>query len=232
MPKHLKKDGRHHEEADEQSKVSSNTAGEPKLTDASSTSPTTEDIMDAIKALNASFRQKFDTFTQTLTELRSTLTTTAVTSIEEATMSQETRLTCAEKQCADIMEECKRLRDKCNDIESHSRHINIRLIGVADREENGRPTEFITELLPNLLGAENFMKPIQTDREHRALRRLRDDRPRAFVVRLYHYQTKELTLKLAREKSLEYKGKRVHIFPDLTSDVLKQRSRFAEIKKK
>lgn len=39
-------------------------------------------------------------------------------------------------------------------------------------------------------------------------------------------------MKLAREKSLEYKGKRVHIFPDLTSDVLKQRYRFAEIKKK
>lgn len=54
MPKHLKKDGRHHEEADEQNKASSNPTGETKLTGAngSLTSPTTQDIMDAITALN------------------------------------------------------------------------------------------------------------------------------------------------------------------------------------
>lgn len=56
-----------------------------------------------------------------------------------------------EKQCAELLDVCKRLRDKCNNLESHSRHINIRLIGVAEKEENGRPTEFIAELLPKLL---------------------------------------------------------------------------------
>lgn len=39
-------------------------------------------------------------------------------------------------------------------------------------------------------------------------------------------------MKLAREKSLEYKGQKVHIFPDLTADVLNQRHSFAEIKEK
>lgn len=124
---------------------------------------------------------------------------------EEATTNQETRLTNVEKQCVELMEECKKLRDKCNDI---------------------------AELLPKLLGAEKSTKPIMIDRAHRALCRPRDDRPRAFVIRIHHYQTKELIMKLAREKPLEYKGKRVHIFPDLTADVLKQRYHFSEIKKK
>lgn len=130
------------------------------------------------------------------------------------------------------MEECKKLRDKCNDLESHSRRNNIRLEGVAEKEENGRPTKFIAELLPKLLAAEDFTKPIVIDWAHRALRKPRDDLPRAFVIRIHHYQTKELIMKLAREKPLEYKGKRVHIFPALTADVLKQRYHFSKIKKK
>lgn len=113
-----------------------------------------------------------------------------VTTIEEATTNQETRLACISKQCAELLDECKRLRDKCNDLESRSRCNDIRLIGVAEKEENGRPTEFIAELLPKLLGSENFIKPIQIDRAHRAQRRPRDDRPRAFVIRIHHYQTK------------------------------------------
>lgn len=39
-------------------------------------------------------------------------------------------------------------------------------------------------------------------------------------------------MKLAREKSLEDKGQKVHIFPDLTADVLNQRHCFAAIKRK
>lgn len=130
------------------------------------------------------------------------------------------------------MEECKKFRGKCNNLESRSRRNNIRLVGIAEREENDRPTEFIAELLTKLLGAENFTKPIQIDLSHRALHRQRDNRPRAFVIRIHHFQTKELIMKLAREKSLEYKGKKVHIFPDLTANVLKQRYHFDEIKKK
>lgn len=67
----------------------------------------------------------------------------------------------------ELVEECKKLRDKCNDLESRSRRNNIRLVGVAEKEENGRPTEFIAELLPKLLGVENFTKPIVIDRAHK-----------------------------------------------------------------
>lgn len=235
MPKLPKKNDKQNEETDDQGKAAGN-ATEPRRIGATSgaTPPSNQDIMDAITALNVSFSQRFDTFTQSVNEIRVTLTDIAerVTTIEEATTSQETRLTSVEKQCVELVEECKKLRDKCNDLESRSKRNNIRLVGVAEREENGRPTEFIAQLLPKLLGEENFTKPIMIDRAHRALRRPRDDRPRALVIRIHHFQTKELIMKLAREKSLEYKGKKVHIFPDLTTDVLKQRYRFGEVKKK
>lgn len=50
MPKHLKKDGKFHEEAEDQGKASSNATGEPRPigAKASTTSPSTQDTMDDI----------------------------------------------------------------------------------------------------------------------------------------------------------------------------------------
>ncbi|KTG43785.1 hypothetical protein cypCar_00035476 [Cyprinus carpio] len=170
-----KKKDKQNEETDDQIKTVGNDTGEPRLIGVagSAAPPSNQDNMDAITALNASFNQKFDTFTKTVTELRITLTDFAerVTTIEEATTNQETRLTNVEKQCVELMEEWR-----CVDRETI----------VQERLSSG------------------------------------------YII----YQTKELIMKLAREKPLEYKGKRVHIFPDLTADVLKQRYHFSEIKKK
>lgn len=234
MPKNPKKEGKIQEEIDDVHGKAGNAEELRQVVNkGGTTSPNNQDIIDAITALNASVNQKFDTFTQTIAELRTTLTTNTekIASIEEACTDHEVRLSAVQKQCAELVDECKRLREKTDDLESRSRRNNIRLVGIAEKEESGRPTEFIAELLPKLLGPENFIKPIQVDRAHRAQRRLKDDRPRAFVIRLHHFQTKELIMKLAREKPLEYKGSKVHIFPDLTTEVLKQRSRFAEVKK-
>lgn len=92
-----KKKDKQNEESDDQIKTAGNDKGEPRLIGVagSAAPPSNQDIMDAITALNASFNQKFDTFTQTVTELRVTLTDIAerVTTFEEATTNQETRLT-------------------------------------------------------------------------------------------------------------------------------------------
>ncbi|KAA0713087.1 hypothetical protein E1301_Tti020149 [Triplophysa tibetana] len=49
---------------------------------------------------------------------------------------------------------------------------------------------------------------------------------------LHHYQVKEHILRLARSKPLEYDGRKIHVFPDLAADVLKQRQKFDNIRKK
>ncbi len=75
-----------------------------------------------------------------------------------------------------------------------------------------------------LLGQDNFDKPIQIGMTHRSARPAAGNRPRAIIARLHHLQVKELVLPLARQKApLRFKGDSVQIYPDLTSGVMKKR---------
>lgn len=54
-----------------------------------------------------------------------------------------------------------------------------------------------------------------------------------FIVKLHHFQTKELFLHLTRRKGpLSYNGSRFHVFLDYRPDVKKQHAAFSEFKKK
>lgn len=108
---------------------------------------------------------------------------------------------------------------KLEDLESRSRRHNIRIMGIKEKTENGKPSEFASSLLPELLGRENFDKPIQIDMAHRSAKPAAGNRPRAIITRLHHLQVKELMLRLARQKApLRFKGDTVQIYPDLTND--------------
>ncbi|MGH0118124.1 UNVERIFIED_CONTAM: hypothetical protein FKN15_044426 [Acipenser sinensis] len=53
------------------------------------------------------------------------------------------------------------------------------------------------------------------------------------LVRLHHYQTKELILSLAREWDLlSFWGHKIFIFPDLSADLTRRRATFKTIKDK
>ena len=111
--------------------------------------------------------------------------------------------------------------------------ILILIIGIKEKAENGRPTEFVAKLLPKLLGEENFDRPVNVDRAHRSAAPAKDGKSRAIIAKLHHFQVKELVLKLAREKTpLQYDGRSVFIFPDLTSATMKKRKVFQHIKEK
>ena len=58
------------------------------------------------------------------------------------------------------------LKDKCFDLESRSRCQNLRFIGVP---EGSCPTRFMAELIPEILGADNFPTQVEIDRAHRSL---------------------------------------------------------------
>uniref|UniRef100_A0A3B4XDC6 Uncharacterized protein n=1 Tax=Seriola lalandi dorsalis TaxID=1841481 RepID=A0A3B4XDC6_SERLL len=122
---------------------------------------------------------------------------------------------------------------KLDDLEARSRRQNIRIIGIKEKAENSRPTEFVAKLLPELLGKELFDHPVDVDRAHRIAAPAKDGKPRAIIARLHRFQVKELVLRLAREKApLRYDGRPVYIFPDLTSAIMKKRMAFQHIKEK
>ncbi|KAL1269689.1 hypothetical protein QQF64_031978 [Cirrhinus molitorella] len=89
------------------------------------------------------------------------------------------------------------------------------------------------ELLLEVFGKESFAKPPVVDRAHRSLAPppRSNQAPRPFIVRLHHYQTRELVLRLARERGqLLYKGSRIHFYPDVSAEVAKRRAAFNPIK--
>uniref|UniRef100_A0A3B3US68 L1 transposable element RRM domain-containing protein n=1 Tax=Poecilia latipinna TaxID=48699 RepID=A0A3B3US68_9TELE len=104
---------------------------------------------------------------------------------------------------------------------------NIRIVGIQEKAENDRPTDFVCKLLRE----DNFDRPMEVDRAHRSLTQAKDGKARAIIVRLHYFQEKERVLRLAREKGpLQYDGRLVFIFPDLTSAVMKKRQTFQAIR--
>ncbi|KAL6477455.1 hypothetical protein MHYP_G00132900 [Metynnis hypsauchen] len=123
------------------------------------------------------------------------------------------------------------LRLKLDDLEGRSRRNNIKIVGVPEGEEKGKPTEFVANLLPKLLGAAHFTEPLIVDRAHRVLQPKPPEgaKPRSIIARVHFYTEKERILRLRGGRNLDYNGHKVLIFPDYTAEVLGQRRSFRDV---
>ncbi|RXN21014.1 putative transposase element L1Md-A101/L1Md-A102/L1Md-A2 [Labeo rohita] len=153
--------------------------------------------------------------------------------IEESLTDVDGRVASLETMCATLSKDNERMRAKLDDLENHSRRNNVRIIGIPEQSEGTHPTTFMEELLLEVFGKESFAKPPVVDRAHRSLAPppRPHQAPRPFIVQLHHYQTRELILRLTREKGqLLYKGSRIHFYPDVSVEVAKRRAAFNPIK--
>ena len=135
-----------------------------------------------------------------------------------------------ESKLSELSAEVCALKTKCNDLEGRQRRHNLRIIGIPEGDEGPRPTEFMTNLLQDLLGLEE--KPL-LDRAHRSLRsKPNKGPPRAFIIRVHYYHVRDQILRRAAEASpLSFNGRRLSIFPDFTAEVAKRRAAFLPVKK-
>uniref|UniRef100_A0A672RWL7 L1 transposable element RRM domain-containing protein n=1 Tax=Sinocyclocheilus grahami TaxID=75366 RepID=A0A672RWL7_SINGR len=171
--------------------------------------------------------------------------TSAVATIQQSLSSHEERLRAVEDSAtaasdtlahlettvAKLQTEVNALSFKCEDLESRSRRNNIRLIGIDEGEEGNRPTEFVSNLLRDMMSLEE--KPL-LDRAHRSLqpKPKSGQPPRPFIIRVHFYHIREQILQRARQNGrLTYKGKPVFLFPDLTANEAKKRAAFGEVRK-
>ena len=95
--------------------------------------------------------------------------------------------------------------------------------------------KFLADFFPTVLGADNFSSPVVIDRAHRtfALRPTNGESPRAILVRLHYYTDRQKILDMGKTKGrLIYKGDQVHIFPDMSPEVSRQRAAFNPVKRK
>ncbi len=86
---------------------------------------------------------------------------------DEQFSDHEQRIDELESRVADMKKTNDKLLIKIDELEGRSRCNNIKIVGIPEGEERGRPTEYITDLLPKLLGASNFGKPVTVDQAHR-----------------------------------------------------------------
>lgn len=194
-------------------------------------------ILSAIQTMNNGMNDRFNSLEATLSQLQTALseTTSRIADLESVKAEHEGRISDLEASCQEILSANKALRAKLDDLEGRSRRQNIKIVGLPENVESGRPTEFVEKFIPNLLGADNFPAGIKVDRAHRTgPLPPKGGRPRILIAKIHHYPVKEMILRLARQHSpLKYEG--VHIisfFPDFTAEVLSQRRAFDGVKRK
>lgn len=170
---------------------------------------------------------------ETLTNNQAALTK-RVEEVELQGLDHELRIKTLEQELSATRKMNEKLSAKIIDLEGHSRRNNVKIVGIPEGEEGGRPTEFVTKLIPTLFGENNFPNPVTVDRAHRVplpRRSLDPKRPRTIIARIHFYQEKELLLRLSRSQELTYNGARVFMFPDYTAEVMEQRRAFREVMK-
>ncbi len=195
-------------------------------------------LANAVTAVQASINSFREENRASIASLHSILSVYGqrITDVEDGMNEFDKRLSSVETSQTSLAKENEALKEKVTYLENYTRRQNIRIVGIPENAEGPRPSEFITKLLIDVLGEDSFEKPPSVDRAHRSLAPKPvdgDNRPRPFIVKLYHFQTKELILCLARQKGpLSYNGSKFHIFPDYSPDVNKKRTAFSESKKK
>lgn len=212
----------------EQAAASSGSSGE---TDAES------NILLAIQSMSKTMTDRFDLLEASMASTQASLVCLGdrIKEVENATADYDRRISLVEQKCAKVQSENKALCEKVIDLEARSRRQNIKIVGLPERIENGRPTEFLTKFIPDLLGTSNFSTSLEVDRAHRLGRQPsgEDARPRVMIARIHHFQVKEKILQLARQQfPLRYEGRPIHIFPDLPAEVMRQRQAFNNFRKR
>lgn len=185
-----------------------------------------ESVLRCINERFDAFEAKFQSLAASQAELQ-----TRVANQEQAASDLDIRVLALEAKYTELAGRNTQLHNKVLDLEARSRRHNIKIVGIQEGEEEGRPTEFVSRLIPKLLGEEHFPHPVKVDRAHRSLqpKPAIGARPRTILARIHHFQEKELILRLGRQQSMEYKGDKVLIFPDYTSEVMAQRRAFKEV---
>ena len=198
--------------------------------------PSTADLMKAIVTLQQTVDTRLTTISATMNSMQASLSTVSgkVREIEEAVSRHDDQLVAQEAICKTLQEGYNEMRKKLLQAEFRSRRQNIRVAGVCEGVEGNNASEFVSSLIPKLLGAEHFPAKVLVDIAHRVGPKSdTGNYTRAIIAKIHYLQEKTLITRLAAQKSpLQYNGARVSIFPDQPTEVYQQRKKFQDVRKR
>lgn len=160
-------------------------------------------------------------------------TATTVREMEGALNRRDSSITALDDTITELRQTMEKVKDRSDDLENRSRCQNLRIIGIPEGSENGKPPAFMASFFAEILG-DNIADPLVLDRAHRSLapKPKPGDRPRLMIVRLHYYSDKEKILQISKNKGeLKFRGTRVHIFPDMSAELSRQAA-FTPVKAK
>ena len=199
-----------------------------------SPNPTTADLMKAITTLQETVEAKLANISTTMTAVQASLSTVTgkVRDIEVAVTRHDDELQTQDAVCKSLQANYDELRKKVLQLESYSRRQNIRITSVSEAEGKNNPSEFVSNLIPLLLGAEHFPDGVLIDVAHRVgPKPAKGGYPRALIAKVHYLHVKTLITKLASQKApLQYNNARVSIFPDIPTEVFQQRKKFYDVR--
>ncbi|KAL0173576.1 hypothetical protein M9458_029544 [Cirrhinus mrigala] len=187
-----------------------------------------EDMSALIKSSLTPIQLSIESFQETVDAFGKRLVTVETTAAENFEA-----LSKAEADIAALKATNEALLDRLDDLENRSRRANLRIINVPEDSEIGTDmVKFTSDLLKDVMGVQVFEKPPELERAHRALApEPRDGQaPRPIIVCFHRYQEKERALRWARQHELQYQGKTLRFYPDLSVALSKKRATFKNIK--
>ncbi|KAL0169447.1 hypothetical protein M9458_034043 [Cirrhinus mrigala] len=185
-----------------------------------------EDMSVLIKSSLTPIQLSIESFQVTVDAFGKRLATVETTAVENFEA-----LSKAEADIAALKATNEALLDRLDDLENRSRRANLRIINVPEDSEIGTDmVKFTSDLLKDVMGVQVFEKPPELETAHRALApKPRDGPPRPIIVCFHRYQEKEQALRWARQHELQYQGKTLRFYPDLSVALSKKRATFKNI---
>ncbi|CAI5663137.1 unnamed protein product [Oreochromis niloticus] len=177
------------------------------------------------EALASDFKPSFSLLESKFDEVRSAVEDHGqrLGSLELAADDLSRRVRELKNVCSNLSESNTKFLAKVTDLESRSRRQNLRILGLEEGVEDGRPTEFFADLLCEVFGKERLPTRPEIDRTHRipAAKPAPGQRLCPVIIRLHRYQVKDhLILEARRGGKLEYHGRQIRMVEDYCLEVL------------
>ncbi|CAL1611590.1 unnamed protein product [Knipowitschia caucasica] len=199
------------------------------------------EVLSEIKSMRSDFRGRLDCIDQSLGNMSSTLTAleNGLTQTKQDVTANTTRIAEAEARIAAA--EAKQdeadttlqlagkriafLETKIEDLENRGRRKNLRVFGICEGIEGGRPLiDYMTDMLPKWLGLTS--RTFVLERVHRTLATARPGQNRAVLIRFLSFQDKEYVYREARKQQLTHEGQKITFAQDFSAETARIRKSF------
>ena len=128
---------------------------------------------------------------------------------------------------------CEDLHQAVEDAANRDRRQNLRLIGLKEKLENGKPSECVKKIISEALGIE--LDGSQLQRVHRAPVAIPKEGSRPIIIRFLSFLERERVLAAAKKtynnkEEVVWKRCKLSFFPDMTRETAEKRRKFKDVR--